>query len=380
MRKICIFTGSRSEYGLLKPLMEEIKKSRSMTLYVVATAMHTERQFGYTINEIRKDRFRIDSVVRFGGEGESGYKVARAIGKGIVGISDALKKINPDIVVLLGDRYETLAAAVASAYMNIPIAHIHGGDSARAGLDEYARHAITKLSNMHFPATRRSMKRIINMGEDRWRIFLVGAPGLDSIMKVKIDRKRIAKKYGADIRKPVLVVLQHPVTTQVSQSEMQMRETMEAVRELGYQAIVIYPNDDAGGRKMIGEIKKYRRFKFIKTFRNIPHDDFIGLMKIASVLIGNSSSGIIESSSFGLPVVNIGIRQEGRERAGNIIDVSHSKSQIIRAVRKTLSKDFIKRAGKCKSPYGNGTSSKKMAGILEKIKIGKKLMQKKITY
>jgi GDP/UDP-N,N'-diacetylbacillosamine 2-epimerase (hydrolysing) len=381
-RKICVVTGTRAEYGILKPVMDAIKKSPTLELSVIVTGMHLAQQFGYTLREIEEDGFRIDAKVDMLLSGDTGTAMAKSIGNGIISIAQALDIIKPDIILILGDRTEPFAAAIAGAYMNIPIAHIHGGDSAKAGLDEYARHAITKLSHIHFPATEKSAERIIKMGEDPSNVFVVGAPGLDSILNEKlVEPTELPEKYNLELSEPILLVVQHPVTTEVDDAPEQIRETLEAIIDLKHQTILIYPNADAGGRRMVGAIKKYEKYPFIKTFKSIPHKEYLSLMKIASVLIGNSSSGIIEAPSFGLPVVNIGSRQEGRQRAENVIDVGYDKEKIISAIKEALhDKDFKEKVKKCKNPYGDGKAGVRIADILSKIKIDEILLQKKIIY
>jgi len=381
-RKICVVTGTRAEYGILKPVMKAIKKSPTLELSVIVTGMHLAQQFGYTVREIEEDSFRIDAKVDMLLDGDTGTAMVKSIGNGIISIAQALDIIKPDIILILGDRIEPLAAAITGAYMNIPIAHIHGGDSAKAGLDEYARHAITKLAHIHFPATEKSAERIIKMGEDPSNVFVVGAPGLDTILNEKlIEPTRLSETYNLNLSEPILLVVQHPVTTEVEDAPDQIRETLEAIVELKHQTVLIYPNADAGGRKMIEVIKKYEKYFFITTFKSIPHKEYISLMKIASVMIGNSSSGIIETSSFGLPVVNIGSRQEGRQRAENVIDVGYDKEEIKAAIKKALyDEDFKEEVKKCKNPYGDGKAGVKITDILSKIKIDKKLLQKRLTY
>ena len=220
------------------------------------------------------------------------------------------------------------------------------------------------------------------MGEDPLSIFVVGAPGLDTILNVElIEREEISKKYNLDSSKPILLVVQHPVTVEVKDADDQMRETLEAISELKFQTILIYPNADAGGRKMIDVIKEYEGFSFITTFKSIPRIEYLSIMKIANVIIGNSSSGIIESPSFDLPAINIGCRQQGRERAENVIDVQYNREQIISAIKKAVyDKDFRKQLRNCKNPYGNGNTGRKIADILSEIKITYNILQKHLSY
>ncbi len=381
MRKVCVCTGTRSEYGLLKPLMLEIKKSKRLKLQVVASGMHFLQRFGSSVKEIEKDGFKIDARLPTFFDRDSGEAMAKSIGRGIGAFSTCFEKRRPDIVVLLGDRMEAFSAAVAAACMNIPIAHLHGGDFASGGLDEIFRFNVSKFANIHFAATEKSAARIKKMGEPGWRIHIVGAPGLDSIYAKRFPGKReICKSLCLDGKKPIVLVVQHSITTEPGKAAPQIRQTMEALKELEEQAVVIYPNSDPGGRKMIKVIEQYRKLPFIKIFKNLKHETFLGLMNCASAIVGNSSSGIIETPSFGLPVVNIGTRQKGRERSTNVIDVGYSKGKIGNAVKKALfDKKFVGLVKKCKSPYGKGNASRKIVKVLEAARINKRLLQKKIV-
>lgn len=380
MRKILYISGTRADYGLMRETLAQIKKNQKLKIEIVVTGMHLMPEFGRTINEIKKDRFKIHETKAIYEE-DNKESMAYFLGKFLQLLIRKIKRIKPDIILLLGDRAEMLAGAIAGAYLGIPVAHIHGGEVTFT-IDEMNRQAITKLSHIHFPATKKAAERIIKMGEDNFRVFVVGAPGLDSILKEKLmSPKEVAKRYHLNLSKPIILVLQHSVTTEIEKTPKQIKETMEAIKELRFQSIVIYPNADAGGRKMINIIEKYRKYPFIKIYKNIPHKDYLSLMKISSVMIGNSSSGIIEAPSFHLPVVNIGSRQEGRERTNNIIDVRHKKEEIKKAIKFAIyNKKFRKKVKTCKNPYGDGKTGKRIAEILGKIRINKKLLQKQITY
>lgn len=374
-------TGTRAEYGILKPVLKAINENPRLDLALVVTGMHLSKEFGYTIKEIRKDGFKIDAKVEMLHAEDTGAAMAKSIGKCIKKLTEALKWIKPDFLVLLGDRAEMLAGAVAASYMGIPIAHLHGGEVS-GSVDDSVRHAITKLAHVHFPATRGSANRIIKMGEDPSRVFIVGAPALDTILNERLPKQtKLSKKYGLDLSKPILLVLQHPVVTEADEATDQMKETLDAIVELKHQTIIIYPNADAGGRRMIKVIKKYERYPFIKSFKSISCSDYLGLMKAASVMVGNSSSGIIEAPSFHLPVVNIGTRQKGRERSTNVIDVRHNKREIAKAIKKALyDKRFRANVKKCRNPYGDGKAGTRIAEALSKIKITPKLTQKRTVY
>lgn len=376
-----MMTGTRAEYGNLKPLLKAINKHPRLDLALIVTAMHLSKEFGYTIKEIRKDGFRVDTKVEMLHAEDTGAAMAESIGKCVIRMVGVLEQIKPDILLLLGDRAEMLAGAVAAAYMGIPIAHLHGGDVS-SSVDESVRHAITKLAHIHFPATRGSANRIIKMGEDPSRIFVVGAPTMDTILNEKLPKRaELSKKYGFDLSKPILLVLQHPIVTEADEAAGQMKETLDAIVELKHQTILIYPNADAGGRRMIKVIKKYEKYPFIESFKSIPYADYLGLMRVASVMVGNSSSGIIEAPAFRLPVVNIGTRQKGRERSTNVIDVGYNRREIVKAVKKALhDRKFRAKVKKCKNPYGDGKASQRIVKELSKIKITPELLQKRITY
>ena len=379
-RKILYISGARADYGLMRETLFSIKRHPSLKIEIAVTGMHLMSEFGKTIDEIEKDGFKIYKI-------EARYKkdnkesMATFIGEMVHFLAKAIKKINPDMILLLGDRGEMLAGAIVGTYLTIPVVHIHGGD-VTGSVDDVARNAITKLSNIHFPATKKSAERIKKMGEDAWRIFVVGAPGLDTILNEKLfSREEISKKYKLDLEKPIILVIQHPVTTEAKKTGNQIRETLEALKEMKCQTVIIYPNADAGGRRIIKIIEKYRKHPFIKIYKNIIHKDYLSLMKIVNVMIGNSSGGIIEAPSFHLPVVNIGSRQTGRECTKNLINVPPQKKAIKRAIEKALfNKKFKKRVLYCTNPYGDGKASNRIIKILSKVKIDKKLLQKKLTY
>ena len=381
MKKIAVVTGTRADYGILKPVLKAVRSNPKLSLSLIVTGMHLSREFGYTVREIENDGFRIDAKVSMLHAQDTGAAMAKSIGKCVQKMAAALARIKPDILLLLGDRGEMLAGGVAATYMGIPIAHLHGGEVS-GSVDEPVRHAIAKLAHIHFPATRESAKRIIKMGEDPSRVFVVGAPALDTIMNEKLlNPTELSKKYGLDLSEPLLLVLQHPVVTEADEAADQIKETLDAIVELKHRTILIYPNADAGGRRMIKVIEKYEKYPFITSFKSLPYIDYLSLMKVASVMIGNSSSGIIEAPSFHLPAVNIGGRQGGRERSTNVIDVKHDKREIARAIKKALyDKGFREKVRKCKNPYGDGRAGVRVAQILSEIKDVPKLLEKRIAY
>jgi len=381
LRKIAVVTGTRAGYGIYYPVLRAIESHPDLDLSLIVTCLHLSPMHGYTIREIEKDGFKIAAKVDMLIESDTGCGMAKSFGVGIMGIAQTLEDIDPDIVLILGDRGEMLATAIAGSYMNILVAHIHGGEVSGT-VDEPMRHAITKLSHIHFPATERGRERIVKLGENPENIYVVGAPRIDTILNATLlSSNELTSKFSLNLGNPLLLIVQHPVTTEVDQAAEQMRETMETLTELKEQAVLIYPNADAGGRAMIKVIEEYENFSFLKIFKSLPHIEYLSLMKIAGVMIGNSSSGIIEAPSFYLPVVNIGTRQEGRERAENVIDVGYNKNEIIKGIEKALyDEEFKARVKKCKNPYGDGKTGERIANILSKIKIGNKLLQKRLIY
>lgn len=381
MKKIAVVTGTRAEYGLLAPVMRAIQNHPQLDLSIIATGMHLSQDHGYTIDQIAKDGFKITASVDMHLEnsiGAPGASISMSLGVGIMGIARVFDRIEPDIVLILGDRGEALIAAITALHMNIPIAHIHGGDTMTGGvIDSSIRHAITKLAHIHFSATAESAARIKRLGEEPWRIHTVGAPGLDTILNSKLlSKEELVEIYSLNANEPLLLVVQHPITTEPEKAADQMRTTLEALSELNMQTILIYPNSDAGGASMIRVIKEYGDHSFILTSKSLPYIEYLSLLNIADVLIGNSSSGIIEAPMFNLPVVNIGIRQEGRQRSTNIIDVDHDKEQIIEAI---LCAKFKRRVNHV-NIYGDGTAGLRIANVLAGLEIDDKLLQKKITY
>ena len=379
-RKILYVSGTRADYGLMRSVLFRIHNHPRLELHIVATCMHLMPDFGNTVNEIHRDGFICHSV-NVTNTQDSKESMAFFIGAFIQEFIQRVGEIKPDFILVLGDRGEMLGAAIVGAYLGIPVVHLHGGE-VTATVDEIVRHAITKLSHIHLPATKESAERIIRMGEDPKHVFVVGAPGLDQILEMKlIIPEELSRVYNLDLSSPVILVLQHPVTLEGEDPVFQIQQTLYAVNELQEQTIVIYPNADAGGRAMIEEIKKFEIYPNIQIYPSLTHRDFLSLLRIASALVGNSSSGIIEAPSFGVPVVNIGTRQKGRLRGENIIDCGYSKDEITSALHFALyNTEFKKRVKKATNPYGDGKSSDRIVEILEKTQINLELLQKRMTY
>ena len=376
-RRIIITTGTRAEYGLLRPVLEKILKNKNLQLFLIVTGTHLSKKHGMTINEIRKDGFKIFQTMKFLPKENTNFHTAKSIGNSIINFAKIFNKIKPDINVVLGDRPEVLASAISAYTMNIPNAHIHGGDVS-GNIDEYTRHAITKISNIHFPATKKSKHRIVKMGENPKSVLFVGSPSIDDIQSGKISSNtHVEKKYGIVLNQKFIVLLYHPVTTRINDTKNSIKLIINAIASFNLPTIIISPNSDSGSDIINNEIEKFaKKYNFVKLFSSIPRNDFLCLLNNSGILVGNSSSGIIEGSYLGTPVVNIGPRQNGREQSSNVINVKNeSKILIKNAIRKALN---AKR--KKSSLYGNGKSSQKITRHLEKIKLDNELKEKRLVY
>jgi len=378
-RRILVTTGTRAEYGILRPLLFGLN-NKKIELFLVVTGTHLSKKHGYTINEIKKDGFKISASFKMLPRDDTNYSMAVELGKATISFSKIFKKIKPDINLLIGDRDEMLASALAASRMNIPNAHIAGGDKS-GGIDEYNRHAITKLSNIHFAATQKSKERILKMGEDPKHVFHPGSLNIDELRQKRISNKReIQQKYGLKLTGNEIILIQHPLTTDTKSMTKQIINTLNAVIKTSKPVIAIAPNSDAGGRQMLSILRKFSsKYKNFKLYPTFPRQDYLGLLKYGGVLVGNSSSGIIEASYFDIPVINIGLRQKNREKGKNIYDVRGESSD---AIFKTLIRAY-KEKGLVKANnhvYGDGNTAVKIVNILEKIKLDQRLIQKQIMY
>jgi len=382
-RNICVVTGTRAEYGLLSSPMETIREHNELTLSVIATGMHLSPQYGNTYKEIEKGGFEIDHKVDMLIDADTGLSMAKSTGIGMMGMAEAFRTIEPDIVLILGDRDEPLAAAIAAAHMNIPVAHIHGGDvMIGAIIDDSIRYALTKFSHIHFPASEESAERILNLGEEEWRVRISGAPGLDAILQGDyVPGTEMRDELGVEKDENLVLCVQHPVTTQPEEAGEQMEMTLDALRDTDARPVLIYPNSDAGGKEMIQVLEDHPIQDNLISFRNLPREKYLGLMDAADVMVGNSSSGIIEATSFDLPVVDIGPREERRQRAENVVSVPHETKAVREAVEDGLyDEDFRETARVSENPYDYGGAGERIAEFLAEVSIDESLLRKNITY
>lgn len=382
-RNVAVVTGTRAEYGLLRSSMEAIRSSEALSLSVLATGMHLSPRHGSTIEEIRDDGFEVDRTVHSLLVGDDALAHAKSVGIGVSGMAEAFGDLEPDVVLVLGDRPEALAGAVAAAYLNVPVAHVHGGDATHGGMiDDSARHALTKFAHLHFPASDRSKDRILALGEEAWRVTTAGAPGLDDVLEDRFeDESTVRDALGLDTHRRLAVVLQHPVTAEFDSAGRQMRATLDAVAAVGVQAVVVHPNADPGGEAMVREIESHPSWNAFLVFENLPRERYLGLLAAADVLVGNSSSGIIESPSFGLPTVDVGRRQEGRQRAGNVQHVDHDPEAIRAAIERCLyDPEVIRRAATAQNPYSQGGAGDLIADRLDSVSLDESLLRKPVDF
>jgi len=381
IRKIAVTTGTRAEYGILKPLLEQINNSKKVELILIVCGMHLSKKYGNTISEIKKDGFKISKKIDMIPKGNTNYDMGKGLGVGVIEFSNTFRKFKPDLNLILGDRDEALASALAAFHMNIPNAHISGGDKTKAGLDESIRHAITKISNIHFPITNKSKKRIIKMGESQKFVFNFGSPSIDMIYKKQIiSKNELEKKYKIKFTGDDILLIQHPVTTEPKKSKKQISVLIKGILKTKQKVFAIAPNSDAGNDEIFQTLELFsKKNSRVYLFKNIRREDYLGFLKYSGVLVGNSSSGIVEAAYLNTHVINIGIRQKDRESDSNVHNIENPTSEII---EKTINKFLKLKKVKIKNHfiYGKGNSCSKILKILEEIKIDEELIQKQIEY
>ena len=390
-RKVLVFTGNRAEYGLQLPVIKSLQKSKKINCKVMVSGSHLDKKFGNTINEIKKDKLKINSKIKLTKPLNSFLHTPHLISEVIKKISKELLKIKPDVFLINADRYETFGACVASTQMNIPTFHIEGGDKTEGGvLDDSIRHAITKLSHIHFTTNNKSYKNVINLGEEKWRVFNVGLPINDTIRNSKFLNFGFLKKKFNINKKPLILFTQHPVTTEPFNSRIQIKTSLKALKKIinryDCNVIATYPNSDAGSDEIVDELHIFKNanknFKLIKSLGNLNYHSLINLNKTINVcIVGNSSSGIKESIAFNCPTVNIGPRQDGRLSPDNVINSKHDENDIQKKIQFALfNKKFKKFCKKAKNPYFKKNTSKLITSIIEDIDLDKKILKKKLNF
>lgn len=384
-RKILAVTGARSEYDILYPILEKLEKNDFFELEILVTGAHLSENFGFTIDNVINDGFKVaDRIYNLI---DTNQKIGRIISLGnqIPAFAQTFNRVNPDIILVVGDREEAISTSLTAAYMDIPVAHIAGGDIAKDGnIDNSVRYATSKFSHIHFTILPEHGETLKKLGEDEWRIFNTGNPSLDKFLMTKeIGKPELSSALDFDIiNDDYLVMIQHPIITNFDNEVKSIRETLDAVVETGIKCFISHPNSDAGYYSIIETYREYNeKYPQLFFYQNLERDIFVNLLRHAKCMIGNSSSGLLEAPSLGLPVVNIGPRQRGRGHGENVIFVDYNKNQIVEAIDKSI--NDIEYRNKVKSainPYGDGNSSEKIVKILSEIDLNSKLVHKNITY
>ncbi|KPK27756.1 MAG: UDP-N-acetylglucosamine 2-epimerase [Desulfobacterales bacterium SG8_35_2] len=376
-RRVCVFTGSRADYGLLKPLMNEIQRSPELDLRILVSGAHLSNDFGMTYKEIEEDGFIIDEKIDIQLISDTPQGICNSMGHGMTGYSEALHRLEPDLVVILGDRYEAFTMAAAATVCRVPIAHIHGGETTQGAIDEAFRHSITKMSHIHFTSTEDYGRRVIQLGENPERVIVTGALGIESILNLNfLSKEELAEELDFDLGDHFLLVTYHPVTLENNSSKNQFQNLLAAIEQFpDCQIIFTKTNTDPDG-KIINSLTD----KFVeksngraKAFTSLGQLKYLSAMKYASAVVGNSSSGIIEAPSLKVPTLNIGDRQKGRTRANSIIDCCTDKNDIIVNLQKVLSGDFNKLALQVENPYEGTAPAKNITNILHTIDLSNTL-------
>jgi UDP-hydrolysing UDP-N-acetyl-D-glucosamine 2-epimerase len=392
-KKIAVFTGNRAEYGLQFPILKAIEKHPNLEHILLVSGAHLDSNFGATLDEIKNDGFRIGAEINIKMDGSTLYANTAAIGNGILEISRVLNRLKPDMMLVYADRFEGFAAVIAATQQNIPTAHVEGGDLTEGGaLDDSVRHAMTKLSHLHFTTNEQATNRILAMGEESWRVHTVGFPAIDLISENNFaTRKEILDKLNLDLEKPIVIFTQHSITTEFEKARDQIIPSLIAIEKLakeGVQVILTFPNNDAGGQAITESLLDFSKKNLdnIQTVSSLGRYLYHGLLSLAResntkiLCMGNSSSGIKETPAFGCPTLNIGSRQDGRLRATNVIDCDYSSDQIYaQAMYALLDQEFKVKCRSLVNPYWLGGAGEKIANVLASTEINSSLLRKKMV-
>jgi GDP/UDP-N,N'-diacetylbacillosamine 2-epimerase (hydrolysing) len=379
MRTIAILTGSRGEWGYIRPVLRLLDTDPSLDYRIIATNMHLLPAFGSSIHEIEKDGFHVDERLYMTYDGYTAVTMTKSLASLLLELPTTLQRMKPDILLLAGDRGEQLMGAVAGLHLGIPVAHIQAGELS-GNVDGIVRHSITKLAHLHFAANPAFAERVRKMGEQDFRIHVTGAPLVDELVSGHYSEPEVLRqKYRLGNDNHLVLTVQHPVTEEEAQAGDQVRETISALIEVNWPTIFVYPNGDAGSELIRTHLATLKRPN-VRLFRNLPRQDYLGLMRMADVVVGNSSSGIMEAPSFGKPAINIGRRQNGRPQACNVINARSRKDDILEAFQRATSPEFVRHAKTAVNPYGDGHASENIVRILKTVEIDEKLLCKEMAY
>jgi UDP-hydrolysing UDP-N-acetyl-D-glucosamine 2-epimerase len=379
-RTIGVVTVARSDYGHLRPLLAAIHASPALDLLLFVGGSHLAARFGRTAALVEADGWPLVAEIDMALDSDAPGAVARSIGLGVTGFAAALEKHRPDILVVLGDRFEMLSAGVAALPLRVPVAHLHGGEVTEAAIDEQIRHALAKLSHLHFPAAEPYARRLRQMGEEPWRIHCCGAPGLDRFLTVPaLTRAALAERLGVTFERPLLIVTYHPETLDADPAG-HIGELLAALERVDAELVITYPGADPGSHAILDRLQTFVADRtWARLASSLGDDVYCALLREADAMVGNSSSGLIEAPSFALPAVNIGDRQRGRVRAPNVIDVSPDRDQIAAAIARALDPAFRASLAGIANPYGDGRAAPRIAAVLRDVELGPPLLRKRFT-
>lgn len=384
MKRIGIMTGTRAEYGLLKSLMQEINKDNDLELYLIVSGMHLSPEFGMTYQEIEEDGFEINAKVEMLLSSDSPAGISKSIGLGVIGFADEFQRADLDMLILLGDRYEALSAAICAMVMRIPIAHLHGGELTEGAIDEGIRHSITKMSYLHFTSTEQYRNRVIQLGENPERVFYVGALGVENIKKINLmTKEELERSIHFEIDENTVVVTYHPVTLENNTVEEQFLNLLEVLdRNPKIRMIFTKANADTNGRIVNELIDKYaaQNSERACAFMSLGQKRYLSALKYCRIVIGNSSSGIIEAPSFGKPIINIGDRQKGRICADSVINCGYTQQEIQQAMETALTEEFENKARNCRNPYEKENTAANIISVIKDYLLNDKIKLKKGFY
>jgi UDP-N-acetylglucosamine 2-epimerase (non-hydrolysing) len=378
VRRICVVTTSRADYGIYRPVLREITRRPGLELRLLVTGSHLLPQFGLTVSEIEADGYDTSQRAETLLSGDTPVAIVMSAAHAMIDLVECYCRLRPDLLMVLGDRYEMHTAVAAAVPFLIPVAHIHGGELTEGAIDDALRHSITKMSHLHFAATEVYADRIKQMGEESWRVTVSGAPSLDNLKGfAPLDDSALAERFGLKLDKPFLLATYHPVTLENESAEAKLDQMLRALGKLNMPVVFTYPNADTGSSRIISQVAAY----LSETGRgwlvpSLGSQGYFSLMSRAAAMVGNSSSGIIEAASFNLPVVNIGNRQAGRVRAANVIDVGDSQPEIENGLQRVLDPAFRDSLANLQNPYGDGHAAERIVDKIQAVELGPKLLKK----
>jgi UDP-hydrolysing UDP-N-acetyl-D-glucosamine 2-epimerase len=372
-------TGSRSEWGYIRPILRLAENDPDLDYELIVTNMHLLATFGSTVAEIEENGFRIAERIYMAYDGFTGLTMTKSLAALLNDLPGALERTSPDVLVLAGDRGEQFMGAIAAVHMGIPVAHVQAGELS-GNVDGVVRHAITKLAHLHFVANEEFAQRVRQLGEEEFRIHVTGAPLTDELVEGRYDDARsLAERFDLDMSRPLLLVVQHPVTEEEQAAAEQIEETLAAVLETGTQAVVISPNSDAGSVAIRNRLARLDRGD-VRVVSNLPRRQYLGLLRMAAAIVGNSSSGLTEAPTFGTPCVNIGRRQHRRLQSTHVINTNHRRREIAAAIATAMTREFVDRARRAENPYGNGGAAERIVRILKETEFSDRFFNKELTF